>query len=120
MRRGLFMVAVIGLGLANVVFAADTTPSDLELEAAVREVLRQVPLIDGHNDAPWAIRSRVSNHLDGFDFRDTADIEDPMHTDIARLRAGGVGVIRTSLHDPYASKPSRLRIGLPVCPQLEP
>ena len=91
MKRGLIMVAVFGLGLANVVLAADTTPSDLELEAAVREVLREVPLIDGHNDAPWAIRSRVSNHLDGFDFRDTTDPDRPMHTDIARLRAGGVG-----------------------------
>ncbi|MEX1309444.1 MAG: dipeptidase [Candidatus Sulfomarinibacteraceae bacterium] len=91
MKRWLIMVAVIGLGLANVASAADTTPSDLELEATVREVLRQVPLIDGHNDAPWAIRSRVSNHLDGFDFRDTAALDPPMHTDIARLRAGGVG-----------------------------
>ena len=91
MKRWLIMVAVIGFGLANVASAADTTPSDLELEATVREVLRQVPLIDGHNDAPWAIRSRVSNHLDGFDFRDTAALDPPMHTDIARLRAGGVG-----------------------------
>ncbi len=65
--------------------------SDEELEAIVREVLREVPLIDGHNDAPWAIRSRVSNHLGGFDFNDTTAIDKPMHTDLRRLRAGGVG-----------------------------
>jgi membrane dipeptidase len=91
MRRWLIAAAVIGLGSASMNLAVDEPPSDLELEATVREVLRQVPLIDGHNDAPWAIRSRVSNHLDGFDFRDTAAIDRPMHTDIARLRAGGVG-----------------------------
>jgi membrane dipeptidase len=91
MRRWMIVVAVITLGLANVGLAADETPTDLELEATVREVLRQVPLIDGHNDAPWAIRSRVSNHLADFDFQDTTAIDRPMHTDIARLRAGGVG-----------------------------
>ena len=91
MKRWMIVVAVIGLGLTSVGLAADETPSDLELEATVREVLRQVPLIDGHNDAPWAIRSRVSNHLADFDFTDTASGDRPMHTDIARLRAGGVG-----------------------------
>jgi len=91
MKRWMIVVAVIGLGLTSVGLAADEMPSDLELEATVREVLRQVPLIDGHNDAPWAIRSRVSNHLADFDFTDTASGDRPMHTDIARLRAGGVG-----------------------------
>ncbi len=91
MKRWMIVVAVIGLGLTSVGIATDEMPSDLELEATVREVLRQVPLIDGHNDAPWAIRSRVSNHLADFDFTDTAAMDRPMHTDIARLRAGGVG-----------------------------
>jgi membrane dipeptidase len=62
-----------------------------EREAIVREVLREVPLIDGHNDAPWAIRSRVSNHLGDFDFFDTTALERKMHTDLRRLREGGVG-----------------------------
>jgi membrane dipeptidase len=62
-----------------------------EREAIVREVLREVPLIDGHNDAPWAIRSRVSNHLGDFDFFDTTALERKMHTDLKRLREGGVG-----------------------------
>ena len=88
--RALIFVVVIGLGSA-VVAADEGAVSDVELEATVREVLRQVPLIDGHNDAPWAIRSRVSNHLADFDFTDTTAIDRPMHTDINRLRAGGVG-----------------------------
>ena len=88
--RALIFVVVIGLGSA-VVAADEGAVSDVELEATVREVLRRVPLIDGHNDAPWAIRSRVSNHLADFNFTDTTAIDRPMHTDINRLRAGGVG-----------------------------
>ncbi len=57
----------------------------------VRRVLERVPLIDGHNDAPWSIRSRVENRLTRFDFVDTTGLERPMHTDLARLRQGGVG-----------------------------
>lgn len=60
-------------------------------EAVVAEVLRTTPLVDGHNDAPWAIRSRVSNRLADFDFHDTSGGDRPMHTDLTRLRAGGVG-----------------------------
>ncbi len=57
----------------------------------VRALLRAVPLIDGHNDTPWTLRDRFSNRLSGFDFRDTSELEEPMHTDLRRLRAGGVG-----------------------------
>ena len=91
-RRIRALMVVVVFGFAGLVAAADGgAVSDVELEATVREVLRQVPLIDGHNDAPWAIRSRVSNHLADFDFQDTTSIDRPMHTDIRRLRAGGVG-----------------------------
>ena len=57
-----------------------------------RQILKEVPLIDGHNDAPWQYRSRVNNHLDAIDFAgDTGRLDPPMHTDLPRLRAGGVG-----------------------------
>ncbi len=91
-RRIRAWMIVVVIAFAGLVVAADEgAGSDAQFEATVREVLRQVPLIDGHNDAPWAIRSRVSNHLADFDFTDTAAIDRPMHTDIKRLRAGGVG-----------------------------
>ena len=91
-RRVPALMIVVVIGFAGLVGAADEgADSDAQLEATVREVLRQVPLIDGHNDAPWAIRSRVSNHLADFDFTDTSAIDRPMQTDIRRLRAGGVG-----------------------------
>ena len=51
-----------------------------------------MPLVDGHNDVPWELRQRVKNHLAQLDLRsDTSALEKPMHTDIARLRKGGVG-----------------------------
>lgn len=59
--------------------------------ATVRKILREVPLIDGHNDVPWQYRKRKA----GFDevdlASDTRKLRPPMVTDIARLRAGGVG-----------------------------
>lgn len=75
-------------GAGGLVIAEDSATS---IEATVNEVLREVPLIDGHNDAPWAIRSRVKNQIADFDFNDTTGLERPMHTDLARLREGGVG-----------------------------
>ena len=57
-----------------------------------RQILKEVPLIDGHNDAPWQFRSRVNNHLEAIDFAGgTGQLDPPMHTDLPRLRAGGVG-----------------------------
>ncbi|WP_156726927.1 dipeptidase [Streptomyces apocyni] len=54
-----------------------------------RELLAASPIVDGHNDLPWALREQV-----GYDHtqRDIAtDQSAHLHTDIARLRAGGVG-----------------------------
>jgi membrane dipeptidase len=70
-------------------YALAAQPSDAR--ATVRAALERVPLIDGHNDVPWQYRSRVANHLDNIDFRDTTELEPVMHTDLLRLRAGGVG-----------------------------
>ena len=58
----------------------------------IYEILKEVPLIDGHNDTPWCYRKYVSGNLDLIDLSgDTKHLEHPMHTDIPRLRAGGVG-----------------------------
>lgn len=85
-------VVLIELCLAvSVGWAAEAPPADQAASAELRALLRSVPLIDGHNDAPYAIHSRFANHLEAFDFHDTSGLENPMQTDIARLRAGGVG-----------------------------
>lgn len=61
------------------------------VRAHVMELLRKAPLIDGHNDVPWQYRERVKNHVEALDFRDTQSLDPPMHTDLGRLRHGGVG-----------------------------
>jgi membrane dipeptidase len=57
--------------------------------ARARRVLRSTPLIDGHNDLPWAIRTdSVARHdVEKYDLRKRT----PGHTDLARLKAGMVG-----------------------------
>jgi membrane dipeptidase len=63
-----------------------------ELLARARAVLDRVPLIDGHNDFPWQVRERAGGKLSGLELSaDLAALDEPTHTDVARLRAGGVG-----------------------------
>lgn len=71
------------------------TPADV-----VRRVVATVPLIDGHNDVPWQYRTRVQNHLDEIDFRDTTKLDPPMHTDLARLSQSGIGGQFWSVYTP--------------------
>jgi membrane dipeptidase len=69
------------------VAAVQTQSTDALLEHA-RKLHKEVPLIDGHNDYPWELRTRAKR-----DFKNL-DISKPqpaVMTDIARLRAGGVG-----------------------------
>lgn len=71
--------------------AARKAPDPALVERA-RRLLDQVPLVDGHNDLPWEYRKRVQNHMDRIDLRaGTAKLDPPMHTDIPRLRKGGLG-----------------------------
>lgn len=64
-----------------------------EFERA-RTLLKSTPLVDGHNDLPWALRSAPgvdASRSDGFGI-DLTQTQSQLHTDIPRLRAGGVGV----------------------------
>jgi membrane dipeptidase len=81
--RQLLLVALVLGGLATA-----ATQSTDALLAHARKLHQEVPLIDGHNDYPWELRTRAKR-----DFRNL-DISKPqpaVMTDIARLRAGGVG-----------------------------
>ncbi|WUB71764.1 dipeptidase [Streptomyces sp. NBC_00576] len=63
-----------------------TSVSSLE---EARALLREFPVVDGHNDLPWALREQVRYDLDA---RDIATAQNAhLHTDIPRLREGGVG-----------------------------
>ena len=74
-------------------------------DARVDKILREVPLIDGHNDLPWQYRERVKNHLAQIDLRqDQSKIDKPLHTDIPRLKAGRVGGQFWSVYVPASLK----------------
>lgn len=65
---------------------------DAERVTHARALLDRVPLIDGHNDLPWAIRQQFDRQLARIDLAaDLRQIEEPTHTDLPRLDQGGVG-----------------------------
>jgi membrane dipeptidase len=91
-----------------------------ELNQEARDLLRRFPLIDGHNDLPWALRERAAGDASKVRFTPLAKIPadvpgevpaDPaevnlaapvagLHTDLPRLAAGGVGAQFWSVYVP--------------------
>jgi membrane dipeptidase len=70
---------------------AGLAPARAEDDAALRharELLREAPLVDGHNDLPWVIREDEKAHgnILIYDLR----VRAPHETDLARLREGQV------------------------------
>src|ERR1043166_6104977 len=104
------MAAFVTLVAAQLSVAgpAPAKQTDAELDSQLRRILREVPLIDGHNDVPWQYRKR-SNDFGAIDLaKDTRPLK--MATDIPRLRAGQLGgqfwsvYIPSSLSGPEAVK----------------
>src|ERR1700722_13785196 len=71
-------------------------PSPASL-AAARALLATTPVLDGHNDLPWALRKAGESPAT------PVDIAAPVgftHTDLPRLRQGGVGAQFWSVYVP--------------------
>ena len=68
-----------------------------DLLARARRLHAEVPLIDGHNDCPWEVRERAGGDLSKLDL---STPQPSLHTDLARLRAGGVGAQFWSVYIP--------------------
>jgi len=83
LRRVAFAVLLL---LPVTVLRSQQAPDAL-LERA-RALHRQSPLIDGHNDYPWALREKAQRNLQKLDI---SQPQPSIMTDIARLKAGGVG-----------------------------
>jgi membrane dipeptidase len=99
MRRHLSLVlGLVLLGAAAVPLAAQVPDSVL-----IRRALglhRAVPMMDGHNDLPWKIRTNghddftptsLTRGIFEFDSLDISRAQPSLMTDIPRMRAGGVG-----------------------------
>ena len=73
------------------------------MKVSVPDLLREHPVVDGHNDLLWALRER---HGYDFDEVDIAQRQDGrVHTDLPRLRAGGVGAQFWSVYVPSTMGP---------------
>ncbi|HET7696969.1 MAG TPA: membrane dipeptidase [Vicinamibacterales bacterium] len=79
---------MLGLSLLAVL-AMPSLPAQSNPIERARALHRQAPVIDGHNDYPWALREHdPARDLDKLDIR----VSQPsIMTDIPRLKAGGVG-----------------------------
>jgi membrane dipeptidase len=100
-------VLVVGLLMAanGPSAAADEPPAEdrIALLAHARALLATVPLVDGHNDLPWALRERFDSDPEAVDLAsDLSHLEPPLHTDLARMRRGGVGAQLWSVWVPAA------------------
>ena len=93
----LFPFLPLALGVFGAV-AAVLPVAAQDYAARARALHKEAPLIDGHNDYPWALRERDV----GGDFN-KADITEPvpsLMTDIPRLRRGGLGAQFWSVYVP--------------------
>jgi membrane dipeptidase len=91
------------LGLVSMATGAPAQQSDPVLEHA-RKLLRSTPLVDGHNDLPWAIREYRDAPRDvaRYDLRGSV----PGQTDLARLKTGLLGAQFWSVYIPGEIKDS--------------
>jgi membrane dipeptidase len=90
MRRHLLLMPLLLLAACTTAQprASPAASGDPHVDVA-RRVLSSTPLVDGHNDLPWAIREYEAAPRDvaAYDLRRRT----PGHTDIPRLREGMVG-----------------------------
>ena len=82
--RWVWRVASVMMAVLTIIPSFHLSAQDYRAQAI--RILRTVPLIDGHNDIPDAIRERG-----GLDSVNLAVSQPKLMTDIARLRRGAVG-----------------------------
>ncbi len=87
------LLAALALVLSGVWLTTsflDSSPKSLPSEPMERAkaLHRIAPLIDGHNDLPWKYREKAQRDLSKMDIR---QLQPQLHTDIPRLKEGGLG-----------------------------
>ncbi len=96
---------MLALSFGAVVLVAPVHAQTISRDAALahaRKLIAETPIADGHNDAPWKIRVVAGMDVDRYDLRQRTQ----GHTDIARLKQGGVGVQFWSVYVPGEIKDS--------------
>ena len=99
MSRGVW--GGVGAAACAVVMGASSSSVGARQDGVLLERARALhkasPLVDGHNDYPWELRERTKGDFDKLDIRKP---QPALMTDIARLRAGGVGAQFWSVYVP--------------------
>ncbi|MFN3668706.1 MAG: dipeptidase [Brevundimonas sp.] len=102
MIRTVLLTTVAALLTAGPVLAQT---ADAAGETRARRILERTPLIDGHNDLPWALRQNHGNDPHAVDLTTNLDASTDLHTDIPRLQAGGMGGQFWSVYVPATMSP---------------
>lgn len=87
MRPSLLLAAAL---LSATAIPASAQSIDSKTQARIDKMLRATPLIDGHNDLPWALRQDFDLSVEGLE-SGTNNRTPPLMTDMQRMRAGRVG-----------------------------
>ena len=90
------LMSPVGLAIAQ---NGDSKRPAIVVSAQALNIHRSFPVIDGHNDLPWALRQGGGR----FDRFDIAQPQSQFHTDIPRLKAGGIGAQFWSVYVPTST-----------------
>jgi membrane dipeptidase len=89
MKSLISLIAGVALAVTPAAAAAQQ-PMDPTTMARIDRILKRTPLIDGHNDLPWALRGEYDLSVEGLE-SGTDRRDPPLMTDMQRLRTGRVG-----------------------------
>jgi membrane dipeptidase len=94
-NHGLGQAGDLGLSAKD----AEPTPDrgTVVVSQRAKEIHFKSYIFDGHNDLPWAVRSNGSR---SFEVLDISKPQPELHTDIERLKQGGVGAQYWSVYVP--------------------
>jgi len=103
------MKLLVSIGLSGILVVAVLAQSDppqprgkVTVSDAALKLHYSALLVDGHNDLPWELRTRSDG---SFVKLDIARPQPRIHTDIPRLRKGGMGAQFWSAYVPSSSGP---------------
>jgi membrane dipeptidase len=96
--------AALAASFTTLALAACSAPpraDSADFAAQARRIHADLPVFDGHNDLPGAIRERT---FENFDACDIGAARAEFHTDLPRLIAGGVGAQFWSVYVPASTE----------------
>ncbi|MGE3803153.1 MAG: dipeptidase, partial [Gemmataceae bacterium] len=103
------MTVALLLGSISFVLAADPPQQrkPVVLTDAALELHRSCLVVDGHNDLPWVFREQASG---AFTELDITRAQPKIHTDIPRLKKGGVGAQFWSAYVPVSTRKEKTAV----------